>query len=88
MKDNPMDSIKEGVVERLGWARERFSKEWKGVKPFNKPQLSNEELLYIYENMSPEDEAFIKGKYGEDIVNRRFMEMQRIKMRRRRYGGT
>ena len=82
MKDNPFNDVKEGALERLGWVREQLKENWKNVKPFNKEKIPNSDMLYIYENMSPEDEQYIRMTYGDEAVALKFSEIEKIRRRK------
>ncbi len=86
MKENPIDNVKSGIVERMGWAREKLNKDWKGVKPFNRTPAPDDEVLRIYENMAPEDLNYLISTYGQDAVNQRFYEVEQMKQRRMNNG--
>jgi len=83
MKENPLDKTKEGIVERMGWAREKFRKDFKGVKPFNKDPIPDDFLIKYYDNMSLEDEGYIRQTYGDEAVQQRFYDVEQLKLRRK-----
>ena len=77
-----MDSVKEGILERLQLMRKKLNTEYKGVKPFNKEPVPDDVMLYIYENMAPQDLEYLRQTYGDEAVNLRLAEMEQLKRRR------
>ena len=82
MKDNPFDDVKEGALERLGWVREQLKENWKNVKPFNKEKIPDDFMLNVYDNMSAEDEQYIRETYGDEAVELQFSEMEKLRRRK------
>ena len=81
-KDNPFDDVKGGIVERMGWARDKFRGDFKGVKPFNKDPIPDDFLIKYYENMSVQDEQYIRQTYGDEAVAQRYYDVEQLKLRR------
>jgi hypothetical protein len=83
MKENQMDVVKSGVMDRMGQARQAFGETWKNTKPFNKEPVDDYFLEYIYDNMSIEDMNYAIQTYGPDAVNQRISEIEMRKAKRK-----
>jgi len=82
MKENPYDRIAEKLESRMERLDTKIGSHFKDMKPFDKEPVSNDELLYIYENMTPEDMNYLLQTHSRDDINQKLYEMEKIKKRR------
>lgn len=76
------DRVVSKLNKRFGRVRARLSKEYKGKNPFRQEPVDNDELLYIYTNMTEEDVGYVLRTYGPEKVNNWMGDMEKIKARR------
>ena len=84
MKDSKQDIIVDRLLERFGKVKQELARQYKGVKPFRREAMSNDEVFYIYDNASLEDMQYVIDTYGREAVNQRLFEINQLKARRRK----
>ncbi len=82
MKNNPYDSVMDGVLKRVESVSDKIARNFKGVKPFNKEPIKNSDLLNAYLQMTPTDMAMLLQNHGADKVNEFVAEMEQLKNKR------
>ena len=82
MKENIMDRVVEGVKERKNMAVSQLQKQYKNTNKFRQEPVSNDQILWIMDNMSPEDMQYAVSQYGEEQVNQRLYEIEQIRRKR------
>ena len=82
MKSNLYDEALNGVEDIVGQVSDSISKELKNTKPFDKKQISNDELLYYYTTLTPDDMDYLMSKYDRDTINDFIFDMEQVKSRR------
>jgi len=76
------DLIVDELHEIRTLVRAELVKEYRGKKPFRMEPVDNDTLLYIHDNMTPEDMNYAVSTYGEESVNDWLFEMDKLKRRR------
>jgi len=64
MKLGRAERVLESAHERYARIQDKIRDETKGIKPFRKAQPTGFELLFAYDNMTEEEEAFLVQKHG------------------------
>lgn len=76
MKENYGDKVLDGVVKRVEQVTNRLTSDFKGMKPFDKEQIPNEDLMYAYDHLGMEDMDYLIQQHGRDAVNQIISEME------------
>ena len=78
-----MDNMYDKVVDELHTRRKavqlELSKQYKKQKPFRMEEVSKDNLMWIYENMKPEDVQYSVETYGEENVNQFIMDCETLR---------
>ena len=82
MRGNIADNILARVNKTVGNVANRLSRQYKGVKPFDKEPVRSEDQLYWYEQLGIEDINALIEKHGREKVNYFIFESEQIKQRR------
>ena len=82
MKENVADSILARVNKTVGNVANRLSKQYAGVKPFNKQPVETRDQLFWYEQLGVEDMDYLITKHGKDAINEMIFNMETYKQRR------
>lgn len=86
MKNNLSDIIIDKLKERRDLVRNKLTEQYKGVKPFRMTPASDDELLGIYNQMTPEKMSELVAQQGEEKVNQYIEDMETLKRRKLVYG--
>ena len=82
VKDSRQDIIVDMMLDRFRKVKEEIVRQSKGVKPYRREAMSNDELFYIYDNASLEDMQYVLDTYGRDAVNQRLFEVNQLRRRK------
>jgi len=78
-----MENIYDKVVDELHTRKKtvqlELSKQYKKQKPFRMEEVSKDNLMWIYENMKPEDVQYSVETYGEENVNQFIMDCETLR---------
>lgn len=80
MKDNIYDIAMEKASKRINNALDKINKDFKGVKPFDKEPVSNDDMLLNYN--TPGYVENIDRTQGRQAANDFIYEVYKIKKRR------
>lgn len=83
MKTNLYDEAVGRVLNRIETASDVISKNFKGVKPFDKKELSNDELFGAYDQLGTLDMEYLIQKHGEEKVGQFIADMETHKARKK-----
>lgn len=83
-KENMGDRIIEKLHERRETVRGKLRQGYKGVKPFRMEPIDNNELLFYYNGLSPDDMNYLVTTHGEEKVGEFIFEMEQMKQKKRR----
>lgn len=76
-RDNLYDTVVEGVFQRMESASDVIAKNFKGVKPFGKKEISKKELFEAYDQLGTLDMEYLVQKHGREKVNSLIADMER-----------
>ena len=79
---NLYDIVQDTMRERNFLYRDELHKRFGKTNPFGMKPLKDDEVAWIYDNMSEEDMQYAIEKYGDVEVNSWIQEMETRKMRR------
>ena len=79
MEENIGDKIVDGLHKIRYDVQSTMRKQFKGVKPFRQDPVDMQELVDIYNRMSPENMMSAIQKYGEEAVEQRIFELEKYK---------
>jgi len=82
MKENIGDIVIEKMKKRRDAVRVILAKQYKGVKPFRMTPATDNDLLEMYNQLTPEKMNELVTQYGEDEVNQYIVDMEYIKQGR------
>ena len=82
MEKSIHDLALDELHERRKLVQEEVTEQYRGKKPFRMEPVDNDTLLYIHDNMTPEDMDYAIATYGEESVNDWLYEMNKLKTRR------
>ena len=82
MKKNRYDRINDKILNRIERVSARMTREFKGANPFDKEPVSKEEILYYYNQLTPEKMNELIQTHGRDTVNQMIAEMEGLKRRK------
>ncbi len=85
-KENILDGVKEGIIERIGWLKEELGTQYKGIKPFNKEAPDIREVYMSYKSITPEYLNGFVQKYGRESVNSFLYEMYQYEQKLNKRG--
>ena len=77
------DAALKGIGDIIEEVSDSIAIEFKGKKPFDKEPVSNEEMLYHYNQLTPEQMDNLIQTKGRDAVNEMIYKMEQLKQRRR-----
>lgn len=86
MKNNLSDIIIDKLKERRDLVRNMLAKQYKGVKPFRMTPASDNELLEIYNQMTPDKMSELVAQQGEEKINQYIEDMEILKRGKLIYG--
>lgn len=78
------DKVVDGLHKRLDGVRAKLQERYKKTKPFRMEEMSDDEMLYYYEQMTPQGMANLIKQEGRETINSWIMEMEMLKQRRKR----
>ncbi len=76
MKDNVYDEVLKRTLERVESVTDTISKNFKGVKPFDKKPIPPREVRRAYDSLSVDDMKFLIQRHGQEKVNQFIGEME------------
>ena len=79
--ENIGDLVLSQTMKVMDNVSEYISKEYKGVKPFDKKKIDNRELIYALDHASPEYMQSKIQEYGPDVVNEFIYEVEMARSR-------
>ena len=82
MKQAMSDRVVDKLVERLNTVRVKLHKDFKNTKPFRQEEVTPEEEIFWYRDLSPEDAQFLVQKHGYDKVMVKFNKIEKLIERR------
>lgn len=82
MKENPFDRRMDKLLDYTNHISDKMDKEFKGMKPFDKEVISDEDMYKSYKMLTPTDMAFLIQKHSYEEVNEFVREMESYPMRR------
>lgn len=82
MKENRGDKVVDTLNARISMVRKKLHTDMKNTKPFRQEEVTPEERIFWYRDLTPEDTQFLVEKHGEDKVMDEFNEIETL-MRRR-----
>lgn len=81
-KETLGDIVVNRLHERRKLVRARLQEMYKKTKPFREEPISNDELLFYYNDLDASDIEYLTQTHGRDKVNTMVFEMETIKQRR------
>lgn len=81
MKENRMDSITDGIKERINRITSEAQKQFKGSNPYRQEPKSPRDRLLDYNQLTPDVERFLRQSYGDMVVDSYKTKMEAL-MRR------
>lgn len=81
-KDGILDLAADDLHRRKKLFKEALAEEYKAIKPFRMEEVSSEEMLVHYNQLSMEDMDFLIQKHGRDAVNTMIREYEEMKQKR------
>jgi len=78
------DKVVDGLHKRLAGVRTKLQERYKKTKPFRMEEVSDDEMLNYYEQMTPQGMANLIKQEGRETINSWIMEMEQMKSRRER----
>ena len=83
LEDSILDKAVDILHERNFKVRAQLHRDWRRKKPFRAAQeITPDELLYSYNQMSEDSMFRYMAKYGPDAMNEFIREMETMKRRR------
>ena len=76
------DNVVDRVKERMAKVQVRLELDYKNKKPFRQPEKDYEMDIYIFDNMTREDEMYAIQQYGQEAFNKWRLETWNAKKRR------
>jgi len=81
-----MESMGDRVIDKLhgrtATVRERLRKQYKSERPLRMEKISNDEMLYYYNQITPDQMTYLVQKHGNETMNTFIFEMETLKNRR------
>ena len=74
----------EKIKNRIGNVSGKISKDFKGVRPFNKEVVSSREKLLQYSQFTPQVEQMSRQQFGDYVVDNYKLKMETLA---RKYNG-
>ena len=82
MKENVYDIALNKVLTRIDKATDRIASRFKGVVPFNKEPINQEELLRTYSSLNVSDMVRLIERHGVEKVGDFIKDMETAKVGR------
>lgn len=82
MKQNRLDRITDGVLERVGRIRGEVQSQYKNTNPYRMEKVSPEEQIKNYLSMTPEMETQFRQQMGDEAMGEYTNKMNELIMRR------
>ena len=87
MKENRYDRIIAKLVERNKRVQAKIGAQFKKTAPFRMTPVSEEEMLYKYDQITPEEMDGYIQNYGEEAVNDMIYNFETLKTKKQGGGG-
>ena len=84
VRPNIADKVVDGVLERHKKVRARLVEQYKKTNPFRQEPIDEAEMLYYYNQLTPDKMNELIQTYGRESVNSLIMNMENLKQRRNR----
>lgn len=84
MKESLGDKVVDRLHERRWLVRQKLRETYKKTKPFREEPISNNELLFYYNDLDASDIDYLVQTHGRDKVNTLIAEMETLKQRRQK----
>ncbi len=75
MKESFSDVVVDRLHERMQKVNQKLTNQYSKTKPFRMEPVSDEQHLYIYNNMNEQDLNYAIQTYGREPVNQWLFEM-------------
>ena len=82
MKEALGDKVVNRLHERRESVRSRLREIYKRTKPFREEPISNDELLFYYNDLDQSDMDYLLQTHGRDKVQTMIYEMETLKAKR------
>ena len=82
MKEALGDKVVNRLHERRESVRNRLREMYKRTKPFREEPISNDELLFYYNDLDQSDMDYLLQTHGRDKVQTMIYEMETLKAKR------
>ena len=79
MEKSVFDLVIDDLLERQKDLKIELQERFKRTKPFRMEPVSNEEMLYEYNTMTPEKMNHLINDYGRDSVGEMIAKMESLK---------
>lgn len=76
MTENAYNRVVDALHERRFKVREKLREQFGKVPPFRAEELTEDEELYYYNQLRPEDMRLLIQKHGEDTVSEMIQRME------------
>ena len=81
---NIADKVVDGIIERHRRVRARLVEQYKATNPFRQEPIDETEMLYHYNQLTPEERNELINIHGIGAYQQMVNEMETLKQRRRR----
>lgn len=81
MDESIYDRVVDGLHKRRELVTTELKRKFKKTNPFRMEPISNEELLYSYNQLTPEKMTELIQTYGRDEVNNLIYTMETLKQK-------
>jgi len=82
MRQAMSDRVVDKLVGRLNTVRTKLHTDFKNTKPFRQEEVTPEERIFWYRDLSQEDVQFLVEKHGDEKVMVEFNEIEKLIERR------
>ena len=82
MEENLYDLVVDELVERQGLVKAELASRFKKTKPFRMEPISNDEMLYQYNQLTPEKMNELVNTHGAEAVMEMISKMEKLKGRK------
>ncbi len=87
-KPNIGDKVLDKLHQRREKVQQVLMEQYRKTRPFRMEPVSNDQHIYIYQNMTPEDLQYAVQTYGRDAVNEWIFEVEKKLQRRQGNAST
>ncbi len=78
-KPNPADDILDRMTARVNAVGEHLAARYKGVKPFDKPVLKRDDIVFNFDQLTLADLETLAAKYGQQALSGLAMQVDQWK---------